>query len=373
MSMLLQEHDATTYLKPDAGVVRDARIRQAKRRKRTAAAVAALAVLSALAVWFVGRDGSSAPQGAYSNLLALEHLRQRAELSAPHISPALEGGDYGWCVTYQGTTCGSVPTRTMRAIGGISDGIRVSQQGAVTMTALLPADVQSVLAGSQPLQLVDVHASVPYGLRLVQIKLPAPSKQATTGRGASQQEPSRTTLEPGAPPAPTTIPTLSALAAGETLRLPQPGLERLATRWWQTPQTPAPGPCQIRADGLAGLTPQWGHVVITVQAYPTKLVGRAFFSCADTEYYLQGWPLQTAILLDAEHPGRFPAPIPGMTPVPGVPGTFNAPGETRSEITARRTGNAWLVVAGGSGLAQRIQVLQHLHPTISLPSHDAAG
>ena len=45
---------------------------------------------------------------------------------------------------------------------------------------------------------------------------------------------------------------------------------------------------------------------------PTQLVGRAFFSCVDVEYYLHSWPLDAAVLLDAAHPGslagRHPRP-----------------------------------------------------------------
>jgi hypothetical protein len=36
------------------------------------------------------------------------------------------------------------------------------------------------------------------------------------------------------------------------------------------------------------------------------------------------------------------------------------------DITAVRHANAWLVVAGGSGLSQRIDVLRHLTASIAL-------
>jgi hypothetical protein len=93
-------------------------------------------------------------------------------------------------------------------------------------------------------------------------------------------------------------------------------------------------------------------------------VGHAFFSCIDTEYNLNHWPLDAAILLDAAHPGAPPAPIPGLIPVPGARGLMNGPGDFKGELTATRRGNAWIVVAGGSGLAQRITVLHHLTAAI---------
>jgi hypothetical protein len=49
-----------------------------------------------------------------------------------------------------------------------------------------------------------------------------------------------------------------------------------------------------------------------------------------------------------------------MKPIVGSPGLFWAPGDWHGEITAVRHGNAWLVVAGGSGERQRLLVLDHL-------------
>ena len=148
---------------------------------------------------------------------------------------------------------------------------------------------------------------------------------------------------------------------------PEPaGRVSMNVRWWEKPQALPRGLCQIRAHGLPALEPQWGHVAATIRPYPAKIIGRAFFSCIDTEYYLHKWPLETAILLDAEHPGRSPASIPGMKPVASAAGLFNAPGDWHGEITATRHQDAWLVVAGGSGLHQRIEVLPHLSASVSI-------
>ena len=90
-----------------------------------------------------------------------------------------------------------------------------------------------------------------------------------------------------------------------------------------------------------------------------------FVSCIDAGYYLDGWPLQVGVLLDGHRPGQVLGPIPGARPVPGQPGIVDLPtGQFPSSsftrnfgVTAKRVGNAWLVVQGGSGLAQRVQVL----------------
>ncbi len=63
-------------------------------------------------------------------------------------------------------------------------------------------------------------------------------------------------------------------------------------------------------------------------------------------------------------PAPFRRPYQALTPAPGAPGFFNGPGDFKGDLTATRFGNTWLVVAGGSGLAQRIEVLRHLTPTV---------
>jgi hypothetical protein len=110
-----------------------------------------------------------------------------------------------------------------------------------------------------------------------------------------------------------------------------------------------------------------------VLPYGAPIAGRAFFSCIDTEYFLHHWPLDAAILLDAQHPGRAPAGIPEMTAVGGAPGYFNVPSRWNGAITARRVGAAWMVVAGGSGTAQRVDVLRHLTASVSLRGRDAGS
>jgi len=212
-------------------------------------------------------------------------------------------------------------------------------------TALLSSEVHAILAYGHQTTLV-THARLPYHLRLVQIILPKGSTTDASGSGLLALDTHSKPLG--------------------LLGLEPPPAELVGTiRWWQKPQRGAPGPCQIHAHGLPALEAEWGHVAARIEPYPGKIIGRAFFSCADSEYYLHNWPLETAILLDAQHPDRPPAPIPGMKPDPRRPGSFDAPGDWHGDITAARRGSAWLVVAGGSGAAQRLEVLQHLTANIN--------
>ena len=120
---------------------------------------------------------------------------------------------------------------------------------------------------------------------------------------------------------------------------------------------PLPGACEIAQSGLPGLQPEWGHVLSAIGPVPGA-EGELFLSCVDTEYFLHGWPLDSAVLLDAYEPGRALGPIPGADPVPGHPGVVNVVlGALPGDLTARRVGNAWLAVQGGASLAQRLRVL----------------
>ena len=112
----------------------------------------------------------------------------------------------------------------------------------------------------------------------------------------------------------------------------------------------------MKQHGLHGLTPEWGS---TITSLPTvkDYVGELFVSCVSTEYYLHGWPMAAAVLLDARRPGAALGPIPGAHPVPGHPEFVDFIG---ASLSARRVGDAWLVVQGGSGTTQRLRVLKAL-------------
>jgi hypothetical protein len=394
MSVLVEPGQAEAPPAPDAGLIRDARSRQMRRRRRYAAAMTAVAALGTVIAWFPGGSGSrsTSPSDARRNLLAFEHAKQRRMLSGWHISPALEGGDYGWCVLEGGGggTCATVPTQNTRTLSGVVTigaviGTNITRREE-RITALLAPDVRGVLANGRSTTVV-TKAQLPYGLRIAQIDFAREIPTTTghsVGSATSVGPPGQKTFATPAPrptaPPPVregATPTLLATAAnGKPLAYfnPEPASRAsIGVRWWARPEPLAPGPCQIGAHGLAALEPEWGHVAATIRPYPAKIIGRAFFSCADSEYYLHNWPLETAILLDAQHPGVPPASIPGMKPAPHLRGVFNAPGDWHGEITATRHGNAWLVVAGGSGLKQRIEVLRHLTATVSLRLANASS
>jgi len=159
------------------------------------------------------------------------------------------------------------------------------------------------------------------------------------------------------------------------------------SRWWplwgftvpyqgpgyHAPTRPRPGVCELAQHGLPALHAQFGHTIAWIAPVPDAL-GEVFLSCVDTEYWMDGWPLQAGVLLDGHRPGQVLGPIPGARAVPDHPDMVNLPlgrfpltydtpisaDSPQFSLTAKRVGNAWLVVQGGSGLAQRVQVLNAL-------------
>lgn len=261
------------------------------------------------------------------------------------IAPALQGGAIGWCsaITYHGDSrgflgsgnCGGAGSTA--AIGSplFAPGLR-SQGISYVLTA---PQVAAVRVKDGPTVLTRRDPRLPFGFRAAVFKADHQSSPRSAG------PPSSLAFELTALDA-----RGRAIPGGTSPRFGEP------TRFWQYPQRQATGSCSLHARRESRLHARWGRVVTGIVPDP-GIIGRAFLSCIDTEYYLQGWPLDAAVLLDAEHPGTAPAALPGMARVAGHPGVFNRRLGLVGDISARRVGNAWLVVQGASGLQQRLTAL----------------
>ncbi len=333
---------------PEQGVIDDARRRAQRRRRRGAILVSGLAAVAGLLAAISSSNSSPAPHARAHQRGALA-IRSKQTLRGARLSPALTAGEYGWCLTLEGGggSCPNLPT-----VGSPLQGALIATDPKAhheVITLLLAPEVAGLLINGQRVQPLTLAGTLPYHLRVARVTistsaaqsaaLPTPhSILAINARGA--------VLQPNASSAPEAAPA--------------------RITWWKSPRPAPAGPCQIHARGMPELLPKWGHAVAQIHRYPGKIIGSAFFSCVDSEFYLHNWPLETAVLLDAQHPGNSPAPIPGMAPLPHAPGVFEAPGDWHGDITATRRKHAWLVVAGGSGAAQRLEVLRHLTTVISL-------
>jgi hypothetical protein len=146
--------------------------------------------------------------------------------------------------------------------------------------------------------------------------------------------------------------------------------EAMPVRYWKQPEAPPRGMCELRTS-LSSLRSRWGGVASAIRGTPGQLVGAGFVPCLDAGYALDGYALQAAVLLDAAQPGqRLPAAIPGLIEIPREPGLYNtAPNLGFAEpLTAKRQGDAWIVVAGAGRNAEsaRITLLRSLTSTLRL-------
>jgi len=339
------------------GVIEEARRRQRRRRQRTAALIVLVGV-GALAAIVLGGGGSrTAPRPKGEHIFTVATPARRAPIPrGASLTPNLTGGAYGWCLTVDGGgSCPIVPTDSGELDWGLVG--TEPRKDTEVITLMLGPQAVAVLVDGKRVPAVTID-SLPYHLRVATITISRPSAPAgDRGNG------------PPPPEALTPRSLLAVDAQGHILRSTHPaaGGPSVRTIWWKRPTALPKGPCQIYAHGVPGLLPEWGHVAASIAPYPKQIVGRAFYSCIDTEYYLHNWPLDAAILLDAQHPGIVPAAIPGLERLRRAPDIYNGHGDGfHGPETAIRKGDAWLIVAGGSGLGQREEVLRHLTTSVRL-------
>ena len=68
-------------------------------------------------------------------------------------------------------------------------------------------------------------------------------------------------------------------------------------RGYHQPAHPGPGVCELSQHGLSALHAQFGETIAWITPVKDAL-GEVFLSCIDAEYYLHGWPIEAAVLLD---------------------------------------------------------------------------
>ncbi len=376
MSTLLSERPsratpASTPAGPDQGVIEEARGRQ--RRRRVAVSLATLLILAAAGILVAATTGGTTPAQAPPRL-APEPPPFPARPDSPsqpirvRLSPNLEGGQAGWCVMIfersggATGTCGPLPTAAHPLLSG-SSGWTHGDRDVTTIEIAAPRVASFLVNGTRRVATKPLP-ELPYGLRVAIIHTPLRGARAgLAGRDAAV----RRGIEAARFRPLSVIP----LDAWGRRIAESPDHGAVWFRDWNPPTAPLPGPCPLRVSGLPGVTAEWGQVATAIRPYPAPIVGRGFLSCVDTEYYLAGRGMRASVLLDAAGPGRVaPAAIPGLRPIPQVRGLYNSTSGYGLDgpMTAKREGNAWIVVAGGGRDAEeaRIRLLRHL--TVTLPS-----
>jgi hypothetical protein len=260
--------------------------------------------------------------------------------------PSFKGGGFG------GGGCDGTP-----AVGSPLFGPDGERSPGLLWYVLTAPRVAAVRVLDGPTVLTRSSARLPFGFRAAVFALPA---NMPTGRA----------------------PRLTALdAAGRAI----PGSFYEAppeepVRYWQHPQREPRGRCPLTVRRGSGASAREGEILTAIAPDP-GIIGHAYLSCVGLGFRLRGSWFKAAVLLDAKHPGAPPAALPDMRPVPGAPGFFDRSSAFGSEgLTARRVGDAWLVVQGEASVSWRVQALRalrvgaiDLRPARSAPSAPAGS
>ena len=427
MTVLPLQAEPLPAVEIENGVIEEARRRQ--RRRRTVGVALGAAVVIAIAALSVGGGGSgnsgvpSEPRPGSPLKLTLAHGRAyiSGQPALMGITPSLQAGNVGVCVKVvsEGDCNGPLPTATDPIYGGGEarrTEEKVGPEGEIDAIFTGPGVAAMRVAHLGTFK-AEPAAGLPPGAKQIVFYRPPGSRGSVLNPGLSPQ-----ILQGGfkhAQLGPALTETLLD-ASGHTIPVGKSQTFTLPYSYWQEPQTPpARGRCAM-SSSLPGVRTVWGQVATEI-APDHDLTQPGWFTCLHTWFSLKGSSYETAILLDAQAPGRSPAPLWSAMPVPGHPGVFEIPpvqreihfrlprrsraqvarelaidtksvGRRRAEedvrpaeqlsgreqtywdvfvppTVARRVGPAWVLVRDGDSLAQRIAFLDALHVTKIKLSH----
>jgi hypothetical protein len=280
------------------------------------------------------------------------------------VTPSLADGVVGWCVSMtehfprvgrlggvagQGVSCGERLGSPFVGLnlGGVGTGGR-SSAVIRTYVYLTTSEVAAVRISPTLTILTRRDRSLPQNQRIA-------IAFARTRENAPEANPPVPLSSNGRPipvrPVPSPASNLAVLA--------QPG---------------QPAACKINTTGLPHAKPTYGQVVQYLNPFP-KVAPGTLLPCAYTIFTYHGETIDAAILLDARHPGAPPGPLPVATRLSTHPETVNQPARLTGiglAMTARRVGNAWLVIETNGTPATRLEILDHLHTCVRLTGRPCA-
>jgi hypothetical protein len=262
------------------------------------------------------------------------------------LTPPMQTGWAGWCLAIASADGCLTPPTFRGPIVSVAQS-PVSGSSQVLYVVLTRPDVSAVAVdGGAPLA-TRIEAGLPNGIRAVVVEVPRQRELV----GYPVRLPTFTPIN------------VRGLPIKQPREVGKPLLVSLFPRvHWQAPSHPPKGVCEIDATSVRGLEAKWGNVLTSTRSYSDG-VGRAFLSCADTEFYFDNWPLDAAVLLYASRPRATPASLPASRPLPEHAG-FVQSVSSAGPLVGRRIAGAWLVVSGGRDLQQRITVLEHVRAAV---------
>ncbi|MHB1538336.1 MAG: hypothetical protein ACYCUM_10320 [Solirubrobacteraceae bacterium] len=352
---------AGARVETELGVIEEARRRQRRRRLSILLALSLLAGLAAGIFLGAGASagapsvpahGRPAPKFAGTSIFSM-----RPPQSQVALLPALGAGEVGW-YDFRSEPNGSASggcCALLTHAAQIDSESKVGGQRDWTANVLAAPHVAFVSVGGGPL-VPTRSARLPYRLRSATVTSVRHLHSRVTAYNARDEV--------------IDVPGFQTMPKRHFFEGPY------APSSWKAPASPPRGACRLSLAGLSGARAIRGATVPRVEGY--RSFRPAFQSCVDTEYALGSTHLQTAILLDAEHPGSRPAALPYMQPLAGVHGVYQEPTSPISSggrprpphiprfLLARRISGGWLVVTGGKDASQSLSVLLHLHVRIHL-------
>ena len=392
---------------PDAGVIEDARARQRRHRWWLAVAVGVVGLVVLLVLAFGGgRSNADGRRGLVgpTSPLTVRHGYAYADGEAIEVemTPYLRAG---WVLlnmtqSIRGVGVGlasglsQYPTQTDPGFGFPSEGVSfryshgapmpawgapVGSGGEIDMLLVGPtvASMRVAHLGTfKPVHVLGLLA----GERAIVFYRPPGARGILLGPGLR--------IHPGLPPfsrakgTPVLSETLYDIA-GKPIPIRE-SVRELPVSFWQAPASPPSSAHCLIGSTLAGASAQWGQVTTSIAADPA-VIGPAFLSCAFSSYRWDNASFDVAVLVNAQSPGRPPAPLWNASPVAGNPGTVVIKAVVDTERTrgqrtatrnvlapvsvAHRIGEAWIVVDGGSSEAQQLRLLNSIRITRLNLSH----
>ena len=344
------------------GVIEEARHRQHRRHIR--AVLVGMLLLGGVGLLLAHlASGGASSKTSPNTAGALPAVSHDGSLRVS-LSPNLEPGRPGWCVSavVHGVAlsfgCAALLTRAHPFLG--EDWAWAPGARYATSLVLTPAKVRSILFNAHRV-LTRAVPGVPFGLRVAVLERPVRVRTVARSAQVATVGAGRLTL---GPPRVITLDGRRVTEGAETRGA-------MPVRYWQQPEAPPHGLCELHVSALGGLVEKWGGVVTAMRSTPGQILGDGSVPCLDAGYILGGHAFQAAILLDASQPShKLPGPIPGLLPIPRDPGFYDTAPNLGygNPMTAKRQGNAWIVLAGGGRNAEgaRLMLLRHLTGAVRL-------
>ena len=393
--------DAAGEGTPGAGRFAAALGRLRRRRLLIPVSVAILLAGSAAAIAVVENQPSAAPSGRLHRPPGVGTIGPLGVPLSYRIvaTPNLNGGSVGWCImdyvylshgTQGGGGCGDVVLSATTIVGadaGSGSSLITSpseidpRARSATLTYAKVADVAFVttpqVAAVRVSPTLTIHTrrdgQLPNGYRIA----------VWIHESLVHQRVRLHVRHPSLRPvgSPTQVPdpfgAVALDASGHVVGAPfapHPAFHDPASFWQPKPtrgvgpqptlHAPPPGACEIDTGALTGVDLFFGSVVQHVHGF-SQLAAKTYLSCAETQFAYRGWGVDSAILLDAQHPGARPEPLPDATPVAHEPGVVNEPASdlgSGKALTARRVGER----------LARHRSRRHTHPTSRRPCVSSA-